>query len=111
MGARSRQKGAAGERDAVALCRAAGLDAKRAWWLARAEKPEHRKYDLLVTLPSGETVAVQVKRRRAGYAALYEAVESVAFALVRQDNREWLAVLPADRLLGMLNAAPTVRSQ
>lgn len=108
-GRAARAKGRRAEQEAVALCRAAGLQAERAWWLAHADSPEHRRYDVLVMLPDGATVAVQIKRRRAGLALLYQAVESVAFALVRQDGAPWLAVLPAERLLALLarsDAAP-----
>ncbi|MGH9525042.1 MAG: hypothetical protein ACRD2F_00075 [Terriglobales bacterium] len=105
-GRASRAKGRRAEQEAVNLCRAAGLEAVRCWWLARAENPEHRRYDLLLTLPDGRTLGVQVKRRKAGLAAIYEAVDGVAFALLREDGKPWIAAMPAERLLGLLRGRP-----
>ncbi len=110
-GRAARRKGRAAEQEAVRLCRACGLEATRSWWLAKDADPALRRFDLLLTLPDGRALGVQVKRRKAGLAALYEAIEGVAFALLREDGKPWIAAMPAERLLGLLRGRPAESEQ
>ena len=45
MGARSRRKGAAGEREIVRFAKASGLDARRSWELWRSYAPRRRPWE------------------------------------------------------------------
>lgn len=108
-GRAARRKGADGEREIVVLAREAGIEAVRTWWLAKDGNAVWRRCDVLLKLDAEHGVPCQVKVRRAGFAPLYEALDSVGVAFVRQDGARWLAVLPAERLLGLLarsDAAP-----
>jgi hypothetical protein len=98
-GLRSRRKGKRGERELVALARQHGLEAKRTWQTAQADDPRARACDVLI---AGR--AAQVKIAARGFERLYEALDGVALAFLRQDRRPWLAVLPARELLAMLRA-------
>ena len=96
-GRRSRTKGKRGEREVVALARAAGLDAERTWQTAQSDDPATRCCDILV---AGRPA--QVRLRGSGFGALYDALENVDMAFVRADHRPWVAVLPALRLFELL---------
>jgi hypothetical protein len=97
VGAHSRRKGANGEREVVALARAAGLESKRTWHLAQSPDAGERCCDLLI---AGQPA--QVKIAADGFRALYAALEGVELAFVRADRQPWLAVLPAEKLLRLL---------
>ncbi len=97
MGARSRRKGADGEREIVALGRQCGLEAERTWHLAQAADPAERACDVQI---AGR--AYQVKRSRDGFRQLYRELEHVAGLFVRADGEEWLVVLRAEDLLRLL---------
>lgn len=100
MGKLSRAKGKRGEREVVALARQAGLAAERTWETAQSANSAQRACDVRIG-----PHRCQVKLRRTGFGPLYAALVDVDFAFVRTDNREWLAVLPADRLLALLKVA------
>lgn len=97
MGKHSQRKGADGEREVVALARAACLDAQRTWETSQAADAAVRRCDVRI---AGR--AYQVKRSRDGFGPLYEALSNVAGLFVRADGREWLAVLRAEDYLKML---------
>ena len=98
MGARSRTKGAIGEREIVRLARAAGLDAERTWQTAQSPDVTVRACDVRIAgLP------VQVKITANGFGSLYGALEGVELLFVRADRHEWLAVVRAQELLRLLN--------
>lgn len=98
MGAASRRKGASGEREIVALAQSLGLSASREWQNAQHGDPAVRAVDVRI----GEHRA-QVKRTAAGHKALYDALAGVDFLFIRTDGNDWLAVLPAEKLLAMLS--------
>ncbi len=93
----SRDKGARGEREVVALALAAGLPAQRSWATAQSPDAATRACDVLVG-----ALRCQVKLRKAGFGVLYGALANVDAAFVRADGKRWLAVLPAETLLAML---------
>ena len=97
MAARSRSKGKRGEREVVAMARAAGLPAERTWHLAQSPDAEERCCDVTI---AGRPV--QVRLRGKGFAVLYGALEGVEVAFLRSNRREWLAVLPAEAYLRLL---------
>lgn len=97
MGAHSRSKGKRGEREIVALARAAGLAAERTWHTAQLPNAPERCCDVRI---AGQPF--QVKRSRDGFRAPYDGLANVAGLFVRSDGREWLAVLPAEALLQLL---------
>lgn len=97
MGARSRSKGKRGEREVVALARAAGLAADRTWHTAQSADPLERACDVRI---AGQPF--QVKRRSNGFGELYDGVANVAGLFVRSDGRDWIAVVPAEALLRLL---------
>jgi hypothetical protein len=97
MGARSRRKGADGEREIVGLARAAGLPVKRTWHTAQDADPVTRCCDVMIC---GRRAQVRV--RSDGFKALYDALEGVEIAFLRSDRQPWLAVLPAERMFGLL---------
>jgi hypothetical protein len=97
VGARSRRKGADGEREVVALAQAVGLPASREWQNAQASNPATRRCDVLL-----DGKPAQVKVAAEGFAKLYDGLEAVEFLFVRSDRRPWLVVLPAERLLALL---------
>jgi hypothetical protein len=97
MGLKSRRKGANGEREIVALAGAAGLRAERTWHTAQSPDAEERCCDVLI---AGQPA--QVKIAADGFRALYAALEGVQLAFVRADRQPWLAVLPAEKLLRLL---------
>jgi alpha-D-ribose 1-methylphosphonate 5-triphosphate synthase subunit PhnH len=96
-GLRSRRKGKRGERELVALARQLGLEAERTWQTAQAADPAARQCDVRI---AGRAAQVKVAAR--GFKRLYEALDGVALAFLRQDRREWLALLPATELFAML---------
>jgi hypothetical protein len=100
MGKLSKSKGKRGEREVVALARAAGLDVRRSWELARHPDPATRRCDCLA---AGRPA--QVKVSADGFAQLYAGLGSVEVLFVRTDRRQWLAVLPAEPLLASLSGA------
>lgn len=97
MGAKSRAKGKRGEREVVALARAAGLSAERTWHSAQSADPRERACDVRI---AGQPF--QVKRRSNGFGELYEGLANVAGLFVRSDGRDWLAVVPAEDYLRLL---------
>ena len=97
MGAHSKTKGKRGEREVVALARAAGLDAQRTWQTAQSDDTATRCCDLLI---AGRPA--QVRLRSSGFGAVYDALANVDMAFVRADHRPWVAVLPALRLFELL---------
>jgi hypothetical protein len=96
-GAHSRRKGAGGEREIVQLAKSFGLRATRTWETAQSRDKAVAACDVRI----GER-SFQVKRRGGGYAALYGAVAEVSGAFIRSDNRDWLAVVPAEFFLRLL---------
>ena len=97
MGLKSRQKGKRGEREVVALARAAGLPAERTWQTAQATDPTLRRCDVLV---AGRKA--QVKVAADGFRKLYAVLEGVELAFLRADRSPWLVVLPAEEFLRLL---------
>lgn len=97
MGARSRAKGKRGEREVVALARAAGLEAARTWHTAQSADAQGRACDVRI---AGRPY--QVKRQRDGFGALYDGLSNVAGLLVRADGCPWLVVLAAEDYLRLL---------
>ena len=73
VGARSRAKGKRGEREIVALARAAGLNAERTWQTAQSPDAQERCCNVRI---AGR--AYQVKRQRDGFAPLYDGLEHVS---------------------------------
>lgn len=112
MSAHSRRKGAAGEREIVALAQSLGLIASREWQNAQHGDPAVRAVDVKI---AGRPA--QVKRAAAGHKALYDALAGVDFLFIRTDGKDWLAVLNAEKLIAMLSklnfeiAAHTPKSQ
>jgi hypothetical protein len=90
VSARSRRKGADGEREIVALAQTAGLVAGRMWPLAQSPDPAERRCDVRI-----EGRSYQVKRRRDGFGALYDGLHDVAGVFLRADGKDWFAVIPA----------------
>ncbi|MGH9506821.1 MAG: hypothetical protein ACRD13_07855, partial [Terriglobales bacterium] len=72
------------------------------WWLAKDTNPALRRCDVLLKLDAERGIPAQVKVRRAGFGSLYEALEAVGVAFVRQDGGEWLGIMRAEHLLGLL---------
>jgi hypothetical protein len=97
VGLKSRRKGKRGEREIVALARAAGLTARRTWHTAQSVDAKARQCDVLI---AGRTA--QVKLAADGFRTVYEALDAVEMAFLRADRRPWLAVLPAETLLALL---------
>ena len=95
-GRRSSNKGKRGEREIVALARAAGLAAERTWHTAQSPDPRARACDVRIA-----GAPFQVKRSRDGFRALYEGLRDVAGLFVRSDGHEWLAVVRAEDYLGL----------
>jgi Holliday junction resolvase len=99
MGRMSKRKGATGEREAAkAITEHLGIDAIRGrQYCGAPDSP-----DVRVGLPG---VHVEVKRCEALslYAAIEQAKsdagESVPIVLHRRNHREWLAIVPLDRLM------------
>jgi hypothetical protein len=88
MGAKSRRKGAAAEREVVNILRAAGLEAERRAPMQAsidAEDPD-------VFAPA--IGRVEIKRRARGFTVLYTALANADAAIVRDDRGEWLIVEP-----------------
>jgi hypothetical protein len=97
MGLHSRNKGKRAEREIVALARRYNLEAERSWHLAQSPDAVERHCDVQIAgLPC------QVKVTADGFRALYEALDGVEMTFLRADRQHWLAVLPAERLLGLL---------
>ena len=97
MSAHSRSKGKRGEREVVALARAAGLDASREWQNAQHPDPAMRRCDVVL-----DGKPAQVKVSGDGFGYLYDGLEAVEFLFVRADRRPWLAVVRAEKLLRLL---------
>lgn len=97
VGAMQRRKGANGEREIVKLAKSFGLRATRTWETAQAADPVARACDVRVG-----SRAFQVKRLAGGLGKLYGAVANVTGAFVRADGQTWLAVVPAELFLRML---------
>jgi hypothetical protein len=97
VGALSRAKGKRGEREVVALARAAGLPAERTWHTAQSPDASERRSDVRI---AGRPY--QVKRQRDGFGALYDGLSDVAGLFIRADGCPWLAVLPAEEYLRLL---------
>jgi len=102
MGRKSRQKGKRGEREIVALARAAGLPAKRTWHTSQDADPLIRCCDVMIC---GHRAQVRV--RAEGFKAVYDALTGVEIAFVRADRQPWLAVLPAEGFLALLAKSST----
>lgn len=105
MGARSRRKGAEGEREAAALLRPAFPDARR-----RACGGEARGDALGRDLEGTPGWCVQVClaarppiARKFAEAARAVGVNEVPLALTRATGGEWLATLSAERLVRMIH--------
>ena len=97
MGLRSRSKGKCGEREIVRLAAAAGLRAERTWHQAQSPDAADLCCDVRI---AGQPF--QVKRRRNGFADLYDGLTNVAGLFIRGDGCEWLVVLRARDYLPML---------
>ena len=97
MGAHSRSKGKRGERDAVRLARAAGLDARRTWHTAQSADAAERCCDVKI---SGRPF--QVKRERDGFSKLYSGLAHVQGLFIKSDGQRWLIVLSAEEYLHLL---------
>ena len=95
-GLRSRRKGKRGERELVRLARQHGHVARRTWQTAQADGPVARQCDVSV---AGRTAQVKVAAR--GFDRLYQMLDGVEVAFVRQDHKPWLAIVPATDLLDM----------
>lgn len=102
MGRASRDKGKRGEREAAALLRAHGFEARRG--VQHAGGPDSP--DVVHSIPG---VHLEVKRteRLSLYAALDQAATdapdgAVPVVLHRKSRREWVAILPAAEFLGLL---------
>lgn len=100
MAAHSRRKRADGEREIVALARAAGLAAQRTWHLAQSPSERERCCDVRI---AGR--AYQVKQSRDGFGALCDGLRDVAGLFVRADGHGWLVVLRAEDYLRALTAS------
>lgn len=95
-----RNKGKRGEREVVELAREAGLKSSRTWETAQSTSRTNRQQDVLIAgLPH------QVKFQSRGFAALYAALEGVAGVFVRENGKQWLAVIPAEDYLSYLKVA------
>jgi hypothetical protein len=99
VSARSRRKGADGEREVVGLAQAARLIAGRMWSLAQSPNPAERRCDVKI---AGRPY--QVKRRRAGFGTLYQGLRDVAGLFLRADGHDWLVVIPAGQYFELLLA-------
>lgn len=97
MGLKSRSKGKRGEREIARLARQFGLQARRSWELAQHPDPRMRASDVEIVGRRYE-----VKRSRDGFRTLYRELEYVAGLFLRADSRQWLAVVPAERLLALV---------
>ncbi len=100
MGNRSRVKGRRGEQEVVKMARQHGLDATRTWALATHSDPAVRRCDVQVAHQP-----YQVKMAAEGFRRLYDIVQDVRGAFVREDQREWLAVIRAADYLRLLHTA------
>ncbi len=101
MGARSRRKGAAGEREAVQLALSFGLAAERTWHTAQSPDPSVRACDVVIA-----GLRTQVKRTAASFGPVYRGLEGADVLLLRRDGQDWIACLPAERLFALLRPAP-----
>ncbi len=81
-GARSRRKGADGEREIVNPAKTFGLAAVRTWQCATSRYSKVRARDVQIG-----NAWYQVKRRQSGFGSLYEGLENVDGLYSRDDNR------------------------
>jgi Holliday junction resolvase len=102
MGAMSRRKGAAAEREVAELLRSHGFHARRGQQFSGSPDSPDVVHDI-------EGIHIEVKRteRFALYPALEQARQDrragdIPCVLHRQNGREWVAVLPAEDLLSIL---------
>lgn len=100
LGSLSRTKGKVGEREVVNMARECGLEAERTWQTAQCPDATTRACDVTVA-----KMPHQVKFYKRGFAALYAGLEGVAGLFVRENGREWLAVIPAETYLALLRSA------
>jgi len=89
VGAHSRRKGKRCEREIVALARAAGLPATRTWQTAQDADSAVRCCDVEI-----RGYRAQVRIRGNGFKAVYEALEAVEVAFLRE---RLLALLANER--------------
>ena len=95
MGAKSRTKGKQGEREICALARSYGLSSERTWQNASSNDPLVRNVDVVI---AGRKC--QSKRVKALPRFLRELLpKGCDMGFIREDDGEWLVVLPAWRVL------------
>jgi Holliday junction resolvase len=104
MGAMSRRKGAAAEREVAELLRSHGFQARRGQQFSGSPDSPDVVHDI-------EGIHIEVKRTESFrlYPALEQARQDrragdIPVVLHRQNGREWVAVLPAEDLLAILRA-------
>lgn len=87
-GKHSRRKGADGEREIVALARAARLQARRCWETAQHPAASERVKDVEI---AGQPYQVQIAQD--GFERIYRELEGVRGFIFRRDRGEWLVSL------------------
>ncbi len=97
MSARSRRKGANGERELARLAREHGLEAERTWHTAQSPNDAERVKDIRI---GSDFYQVQVAAD--GFGRIYRELEGVRGFFFRSDRREWLIALRAEDFLKML---------
>ena len=95
-GRKSRNKGAAGEREALRLLNLYGVHGERN--LEQVRTAGHADLDTSIG-------TVEVKRRANGWKELYRWLEHADLVMLRSDRRPWLVVLPAKEYLVLVETA------
>ena len=97
VGARSKAKGKRGEREVVALAKAAGLEAARTWHLAQSPDASERVRDVQI---GDDSYQVQISKN--GFERIYHEVAGVRGFIFRRDRGEWLIALRLTDYLDLL---------
>lgn len=94
MGKKSRNKGAAGEREVVNLLKAAGFEAQRTAPLQAAGGPRSGADVLLDNKDK-----IEVKRRKNGFKNLYAWLEEANYLFLRADRKGYIVCMDLEEFL------------
>ena len=103
MGAKSRTKGKIAEQELVKLAKSYGLTAERTWQNASSNDPLIRNVDVVIA--GRKCQSKRVKKLPRFMRELLP--EGCDMGFVREDDGEWLVLLPAWRVLDWLKCLET----